>query len=516
MSRSNRRLSVWRVLLAIVLLAGLIGGGAFAAKVRTSIRSTASAKPWYAAYVDVTSTPAFAFDQMGATANRDALLSFIVASPSEPCTPTWGGAYNLDQAGSSLDLDRRIARLKQQGGNIAISFGGQKNDELAINCSDSAKLLKAYSSVIDRYNISTIDLDLEGTGLANKAAGERRASVLSELQTQRRHSGKELAIWVTLPVTPQGLAENGTNAVSQLLGKKVDIAGLNVMTMDYGSSRDVGQTMQTASESAMTQSVRQLGILYQTAGIHLNSATLWSKIGATPMIGQNDEAKDIFTLADAEGFNRFALSHRAGRMSMWSANRDLTCGSNYVDTKVVSDSCSGINQGNKSFAAILSAGFKGNLTTSAKVVTISDQNTSVQKPDDPAASPYQIWSASGTYLQGTKIVWHHNVYQAKWWTQSDTPDNPVLQTWQTPWELVGPVLAGEKLIPQATLPQGTFPDWAGTGIYDVGQRVLFNNVPYQAKWWTQGQSPAASSSNPNGSPWAPLTQSQINELTAKQ
>ena len=45
--------------------------------------------------------------------------------------------------------------------------------------------------------------------------------------------------------------------------------------------------------------------------------------------------------------------------------------------------------------------------------------------DDPATSPYPIWNAEGQYPANTKIVWHHNVYEAKWWTQGDVPDAPV-------------------------------------------------------------------------------------------
>jgi chitinase len=273
---------------------------------------------------------------------RQHSLLFIVALPSDVCTPSWGSTYTLAQASGSLDLDRRIARLQQQGGSVAISFGGLKNDELAVKCTDPDKLLAAYRSVVDQYNINTIDLDLESTGLTNADAGARRATAIASLQTERRAAGKPLAVWATLPVTTQGLAENGTNAVTQLLSKKVDLAGINAMTMDYGSSLATGQTMQSAAESALTQTQHQLGILYQRAGIRLNSATLWSKIGATPMIGQNDDANQIFTLGDAKGLNQFALNHGVGRMSMWSANRDITCGGNYVNTKVVSTSCSGV------------------------------------------------------------------------------------------------------------------------------------------------------------------------------
>lgn len=509
-----RRLSPWRVALAIVILIGLFAAGTFGLRGWQAARSMSSSEPWFAAYVDVTSTPTFAFDQMGSTNSRDAVLSFIVSSAKDACMPSWGNAFTMEQAGNTLDLDRRIARLQQQGGSVAISFGGLHNDELAVKCTDKAALKRAYVSVIDRYKINTIDLDLEGSGLVDEAVNNRRAAVLASLQDERQKAGKPLAIWVTLPVTPQGLSEDGTDAVAQLLKNGVDLAGINVMTMDYGASKPKGDSMAVASKNALTQTVRQMGILYQAAGIHLSTGTLWSKIGATPMIGQNDIRNEVFMLADAQELNKFAHDHGVGRMSMWSANRDVACGSNYVDTKVVSDSCSGVNEAKYSFTTALGRGFTGRLSLNAGTVTKSDPNAITKQPeDDPATSPYQIWSPTGAYLEGTKVVWHKNVYKAKWWTQDDMPDNPVLQSWQTPWELVGPVMPGEKPIPQATLPEGTYPAWSGADAYETGQRVLFNGVPYKAKWWNQGQSPAASSSNATSSPWTPLTQAEIDALS---
>jgi chitinase len=201
-------------------------------------------------------------------------------------------------------------------------------------------------------------------------------------------------------------------------------------------------------------------------------------------------------------------------MSMWSANRDQTCGSNYVDTSIVSDACSGVKQGKATFAAALSAKFDGRIALGERAVTTSEPTASAQATDDPATSPYAIWSPSASYLTGTKVVWHHNVYVAKWWTKGDLPDNPVLNAWQTPWDLVGPVLPGETPIPQPTLPAGTYPDWAGTSVYTKGARVLFDGVPFEAKWWTQGDSPEAASSDPDTSPWSPLTQDEIDAVVS--
>jgi len=286
------------------------------------------------------------------------------------------------------------------------------------------------------------------------------------------------------------------------------------MTMNYGNSKDKDERMSQASEKALNETNRQLGILFRNAGINLEASSVWTKMGATPMIGQNDIAGEVFNLEDAKALNEFALTKELARISTWSGNRDIQCGENYVNTGVVSDSCSGIKQEKYAFAGNLGIGFDGTISSNAELETVEDPET-IQESDNPDKSPYQIWTENGTYLEGTKVVWHHNVYQAKWWTSGDLPDNPVLQSWQTPWQLIGPVLPGEKPVPQLTLPAGTYSQWSGVEIYEEGQRVLFNSVPYQAKWWTQGDSPAAASSNPDSSPWVALTQKQIDEVLEK-
>lgn len=507
----QRKLSWRRLMFAILLVIGASYGSFFGWNWWQETQAAAAHKPWFASYVDVTSKPTYDFEQLGATETPNVVLSFIVSSKSDPCVPSWGAYYSMDEARVKFDLDRRIARLRQQKGDVAVSFGGLLNDEMALKCTDRNKLLQAYKSVIDRYELTVIDLDLENSGLTNKEALKRRADVIAELQARQWAKGKSLAVWLTLPVAPQGMTADGTNAVSQMLSSGVDVAGVNVMTMDYGQSKKADQSMSEASKQALIETHRQLGILYKQAGINLNSKTLWKKIGATPMIGQNDVRNEVFSLADAKAFNEFAHAKGIARMSMWSANRDLPCGENYVDQKVVSDSCSGVKEEKMSFAMALSKGFDGKLKNSSKIITTEDPEVT-PIADDPKKSPYQIWKENGAYLQGTKVVWHQNVYEAKWWTKGEMPDNPVLQSWETPWQLVGPVLAGEKPIKQPTLPVGTYPEWSGTDEYETGTRVLFQGAPYQAKWWTQGDSPAASTANADGSPWVPLTQEQVNEI----
>ncbi len=507
-----RKLSWGRVLIALIIALTLFSGIYYIWHQYHDTKPTNISTSWFAAYVDATATPFYPFEQLNNSSTNHIVLSFIVASQNDPCLPTWGNYYTISEAKSKLDLDRRIARLRQQGGSIIISFGGLNNDELAFKCRDASQLTNAYKTVIDQYSVDTIDLDLEGDELNDLQSMEQRAVVLADLQKKYRENNKNLAIWLTLPVAPQGLTENGTNAVKIMLAKGVDLAGVNVMTMDYGGSKDSNDSMNISSQKALIETHRQLGILYKQSGIELNSASLWNKLGATPMIGQNDVIDEVFTLEDAAEFNQFVQKNRLARLSMWSANRDIQCGENYVDLKKVSDSCSGVKQEKYQYARILTQGLDGSPAQNSGTITKSDPDAGKEIVDNPAKSPYQIWKEPSRYLAGTKVVWHGNVYQAKWWTQGDTPDNPVLQSWETPWQLLGPVLPDETPLPLVTLPVGTYPEWNGETEYTGGQRILFEGIPYQAKWWTKGDSPETASADPDSSPWFPLTQKQINDL----
>jgi chitinase len=131
--------------------------------------------------------------------------------------------------------------------------------------------------------------------------------------------------------------------------------------------------------------------------------------------------------------------------------------------------------------------------------------------DDPANSPCQIWSTDAAYPKDTKVVWHRQVYVAKYWTQGETPDNPVLHASESPWALIGPVLPGETPVPVPTLPAGTYAEWQGGSIYTKGDRVLLDEDAYEAKWWTQGDSAEAAAADKFASPWRKLT--EITELT---
>lgn len=327
---------------------------------RSGLATGAPQPTWFAGYVDVTVSPPYDFEEAATDGTRDVVLAFLVASPEDVCVASWGAAYGLEEANGALGLEKRLSDLRSRGGSAAVSFGGARNSELATTCRDEAKLRTAYRDVVERYEPAFVDFDLEGADLVDQAGGERRARAVAALQGDRNSSGKELAVWLTLPASPRGLTDAGIAAVEQMLQAGVQLAGVNIMTMNYGASRGSSQSMLEAAKAAADATHDQLGIVYQRAGINLSREQTWKKIGLTPMIGRNDLPGEIFELDAARALKDYAVELEVQRLSMWSLNRDASCASG-EQGESATFTCSGVDQGTTRFSDLLGSGLPGRM-----------------------------------------------------------------------------------------------------------------------------------------------------------
>ena len=220
---ARQRLSWLRVGAVVAIVAVLRRSAARSCCARCRRPRRCSARSWSVPYVDVTLTPTYEFQNPESNPARDIALAFVVADPSEPCTPSWGGAYTMDEAKQSIELDRRITQLRAAGGDIMISFGGQANKELAFACTDQAKLTAAYRDVVDA-------LRREGDRPRHRERRPRRQAVdrasrqghRHDPEGARRRPGTTLAVWVTLPVTKGGLTADGVAFVTSTIKNGVD------------------------------------------------------------------------------------------------------------------------------------------------------------------------------------------------------------------------------------------------------------------------------------------------------
>jgi hypothetical protein len=283
--------------------------------------------PWpsrvYAPYVDMTLYPTPDLTgAMSAAGIKDFTLGFVVADPRNH-RPSWGGYRGDDINGGAFDMALRsqVAGVRQQGGDVMVSFGGAAGRELAQVITNVRKLEKAYQTVITDYDLTEIDFDIEGAAERNRASINRQLRALAALEQQADAAGRPLDVWLTLPALPTGLDGPGMYVMQSALKDGVKVAGVNLMTMDYGNSAapDPDEMGQYAIQAAQ-------GLFGQLRGLYGSSLTtqqIWQMEGNTPMIGLNDVTSEVFSLQDAQELAAFAEQVGMGRISIWSLSRDI-------------------------------------------------------------------------------------------------------------------------------------------------------------------------------------------------
>jgi Cellulose binding domain/Glycosyl hydrolases family 18 len=293
----------------------------------------------FAPYVDTSLFPPFSLTSVAAsTGVKQFNLAFVVSGGG--CTPEWGGTTAI----GDNPVAAEISALRAMGGDVRVSFGGEDGSELAQTCTSVPQLAAAYQQVISAYGLNKIDFDIEGAAIDDTAANAVRDQALIQLEAQ----DPGLQVSFTLPAEPSGLTQDGINLLTGAVSAGVKIAAVNVMAMDFGDANapDPATMMGTYAIDAATATDAQLaGVL------GVSDAAAWAKVAVTPMIGQNDQTDEVFTIADAQQLEAFAAAKHIAWLSMWSAGRDEEC-SGGVDT-TAQPTCSGIVQTPQQFTETL-------------------------------------------------------------------------------------------------------------------------------------------------------------------
>ena len=284
---------------------------------------------------------------------RHVTLGFIVARGGTACDPAWGGFDEYPGSGPGAYRLAQVRAFRRAGGDVVPSFGGQAGTELAAVCDSVPALVEAYRSVIDTYEATHVDFDIEGSVLSDAAANTRRSRAIAELQRGAKAAGRSLKVSYTLPVTPKGLGRDGLALVRDAVANGVSVDVVNVMAMDYGAGAAPNPKgkMGRYAIQAGTAAHRQLTSVF--AGTP--TAALWRKVGVTVMIGINDVVTERTGLRDARMLVKWARRKHIGSLGMWALGRDRQCARPTRETR---NNCSSVKQKPWAFSRALGA-FRG-------------------------------------------------------------------------------------------------------------------------------------------------------------
>lgn len=238
----------------------------------------------------------------------------------------WGGYYSLSENGEDISqykgITSSLEKLRERGGDFAISIGGQLGDAPWKVTQSQSSLEKFYLDVIETYKLKRLDLDIEES---NQDAGQNSANAKAIKAVQDK---TKVEITLTIPIMPNGWEDKQIKIIEAYIDAGVDISVINSMTMCYGTGVNSDEDYGSASVRAIGNAFNQIKSIYSNRGIELTDDQAYLKMGATISIGYESDLYPIFTLDMANKVVNDATDKNYGLVSMWSMNRDAILESN--------------------------------------------------------------------------------------------------------------------------------------------------------------------------------------------
>jgi Glycosyl hydrolases family 18 len=323
-----------RVAVLASLVLGLAVGGAQAAP-------AAFPAHLYAPYFET-----WTADSLTTTAQQSGAryftLAFLETLSKTSCTLAWDG--NRADPVTNNHYASDIASLRGLGGDVIPSFGGWSADqggtEIADSCKDVNAIAAAYEDVVTRYNVTRLDMDVEGRSLNRTDGIDRRNKALKIVQDWAAAERRPFQVSYTLPTSATGLEPTGVAILQNAVANGTHVDVVNIMAFDYYDrvTTDMGTAAVNAADGTAAQ---------------LRSIGLSAQIGITLMPGLDDYPKktENTTLAHAQQVLLYAQANGVNTLSIWAIQRD----NGGCPGVTGSNSCSGIVQGTWDFTHKLQA-----------------------------------------------------------------------------------------------------------------------------------------------------------------
>jgi hypothetical protein len=268
---------------------------------------------------------------MEATGITSFTMAFVLSDGG--CSPAWDGSRPLTGGADQAAIDE----IRAAGGDIVPSFGGWSGNKLGPNCESPEALAGAYQEVIDAFDLSAIDIDIENTDeFENEAVQDR---ILGALKIVKQNN-PDIKTIVTFGTTTTGPNYYGNRLIDQAAALDAGIDVFTIMPFDFGSSNIETDTI-AAADGLKNKLVSAFG---------WSDAEAYSHVGISGMNGLSDQ-QEMTSVDTWTAIRDWASTNGIGRLAFWAVNRDRPCAGGGVQS-----TCSGIDQPEWEFTRI-TAGF---------------------------------------------------------------------------------------------------------------------------------------------------------------
>ena len=319
------------------------------------------------------------------------------------------GYGNIWQTGKDSIPD--LKSFVSNGGYLIISFGGASGPFLYSSLT-TQQYYQAMKSMLEATGCRAIDHDIEGAEIANTGNIDKINKALAMLQ--KDYPGLYVSYTLAVQSAQYGaLPASALSCLKNAVSNGVSVSMVNGMVMDlYGAMpKSWGQTAIDIMESMKMQ--------ISSIFTNKSDAQLYGMLGATPMIGRNDD-NTIFTLEDAKTLTAWAKQKGLGLLSFWALQRDQKSQSGGLATSSM------VTQNDFDFYNIFNTAASGSTPTPAPspapapVPAPSPPPAPSPSPPPPAPVPspspspssvYPTWTSNTNYKTGDQVIYSGELYQ---------------------------------------------------------------------------------------------------------
>ncbi|WP_194928656.1 glycosyl hydrolase family 18 protein [Pseudactinotalea sp. HY158] len=258
-------------------------------------------------------------------------LAFLQTLRPGDCTVYWNG-----RADSPIGPTYRdgIEAIRAAGGDVFPSFGGAaagtRGVELADSCTDVDAIAREFIRVIEAYDFTRIDLDIEGGSLTKPGAEEsidRRNKAIKIVQDWAAEEGRTVEFVYTQPTWTTGLNDGSMLLLRNAVENGTRIDAVNIMTFSYYD--DVSYACQDGSGPPHDMAASTIAAGNSLHGIlsdlypDKSEQEIWSMIGIIEMPGNSDFGQcEKFTPEDAVKVLDWAIQKDLWALSFWVLQSD--------------------------------------------------------------------------------------------------------------------------------------------------------------------------------------------------
>ena len=327
------------------------------------------------------------------------------------------GGYSVEE------FKNDIASCHQKGQKVLLSCGGEKGTISVTNAAAAEAFKTSLIAVTEEYGFDGVDIDFEGGAVSSSMA-----DLSSALKAVADHFGNDYIITLAPETVYIEKSSDPYGKLALALGDYLTICYPQLYNTG-GAMMPSGMWMGSARAGlglVIGDDMKRIGLRDDQIGFGYPAMTGAAGSGVVSNDVIADTVNKFVYGGTADGYTCEGGNPNFRAVMTWSVNWDKK--NDYKWAKAMSTLMASL-PGTSGHVP------NGDPTPTPNAVVTPTTNPGQPTPTSGPSYDYPEWESGKAYSGGDRVVYQGNAYEARWWTQGDTPADHCSDG--QPWKLIG-------------------------------------------------------------------------------